>query len=109
MKLWRADLDQLKPVLVDCPRGGWPNDDADGHKIFDNTHFATEVAAWDKLIAESSAGVSLAGSRVEECRQKLDHANVLAAQAAVEFARVREHHNAWTRQAQQPEDDPCDE
>lgn len=108
MKLWRADTKQLKPVLVDCPRGGYPADDADGIQIYENTHFDTEIKAWDRLRSEAAAGVSLAACDVEEGRRRLDKAHVRAAEAAVEFKRVQDNYMAWQSDSY-AEEEPCDE
>jgi len=108
MKLWRADTKQLKPVLVVCPHGGYPADDADGISIYNNTHFSTEAEAWDRLKAEADAGVSLAASDISEARSRLDKAHLRAANAVVKFARVRDNYLDWQREAA-TEEEPCEE
>ena len=84
---WKDGGDH-KPVEVECPDGLWPNDDADGERIFENSHFETRSECVDRMKAEAEAGVRLAGSRVELARQSLQNEERDAAQAAVVFEKV---------------------
>ena len=95
--LYRADDKQLKPVRVLCPRGRYPERDAEGHQVFVNSHFDTEQEAWQRLLDNAEAGVSLAGGRVQQARQRVLEANQYAAEMAVEFATVRDHYRDWER------------
>ena len=49
----------------------WPGKDSEGDTCYDNSHFVSEKAAWDKLKAEAQAGVCLAGSRVKQAKAEL--------------------------------------
>lgn len=92
--LYRADTDLLKPVRVLCPDGRYPAHDAEGHQVFDNSHFETEQEAWKHLLDNAEAGVSLAGGRVKEARQRVLEANQYAADMALEFETVQDgYHN----------------
>lgn len=66
----------------------WPGTDADGDTCFVNSHFATEGEAWDAMVRDVSAGVSIAARIVEQVREELRQAETKAATAAIEFARV---------------------
>lgn len=52
----------------------WPGKDSEGDACYDNTHFVSEGAAWDKLKAEVSAGLMLADREVKQCREELRRA-----------------------------------
>lgn len=52
MKRWYAEDGMRAPVEVECDVHGWPNKDAEGREQFVNTHFDSEVDAWENLIAE---------------------------------------------------------
>ena len=88
--MWRACTDRLDAILVECPDGLYPNNDAEGYKIFENTHFETESEAWKKLLAETEAGVSLAGSRMIEVEKYLRDAQIRAGIAAMKWREVRD-------------------
>jgi len=110
--LYRADDKQLRPVRVLCPDGRYPVYDADGHQVFDNSHFDTEQEAWQHLLYNAEAGVSLAGGRVKEARQRVLEANEYAAEMAVEFQTVRDHYRDWERArdtSDAPVEELCDE
>lgn len=111
--LYRADTTLLTVVRVECPRDTRNAfQDADGNTICVNTHFTTEAEAWCKLMREVSAGVSLAGSRIQEARNRLLDANQYAAEQAVEYRIVRDRYRDWQRaqeQASEPVDEECDE
>lgn len=113
--LYRADDKQLKPVRVLCPEGRYPERDTEGHQVFVNSHFDTEQEAWQHLIDNAEAGVSLAGNRVKTARQMVLDANEYAADMAVEFQAVRDNYRDFVRaqeDAQSPPDimgEECDE
>ena len=66
----------------------WPGADTDGDSCYDNTHFVSERAAWDKLKAEVQAGVCLAGRRVTEAKLELASAEKEAGQMAEALMKV---------------------
>lgn len=84
MKLWRADTSLWKPVEVECPKGGYPESDADGIKIYNNTHFENQKEAWENLEAEVFAGLRLAANHLDECEGAL-----LAAKQEVVASAIR--------------------
>jgi hypothetical protein len=106
--LYRADDKQLKPVRVLCPRGRYPERDAEGHQVFVNSHFDTEQEAWQRLLDNAEAGVSLAGGRVKEARQRVLDANQYAAEMAVEFQTVRDQYRDFVRAQEDADETPQD-
>ncbi len=83
MKLWRADTELWEAVEVECPNGGYPGKDAEGIKIFDNTHFETEAAAWKRLEDEAAAGLSLDIRAMRHCESALAGAKERVIESAV--------------------------
>jgi len=86
--MWRADTEQLRAVRVECPDGLHPNKDADGHNIYENTHYATEAEAWAHLRTHVEIGVKCAGEAIERLERELTKAQIRAGVAACEFAKV---------------------
>jgi hypothetical protein len=107
--LYRADDKQLKPVRVLCPDGRYQHRDAEGHQVFVNSHFDTEQEAWQHLLDNAEAGVSLAGGRVKEARQRVLDSNQYAAEMAVEFQTVRDHYRDFVRAQENAEPFPLEE
>jgi hypothetical protein len=88
MDMWRADQKEWKPILVNCPNGLWPNKDADGKEIYENTHFATREEAMASLWANVEAFISLSVSHVEYCQKELAEAKERVVQAALARSKV---------------------
>ena len=91
--MWRADDDLWDVVEVECPNGLFPHHDADGKRIFDNTHFRTREEALVKLLAEADAFVSLSVDRlrraereVADAKEKVVTATLARADALSRFA-----------------------
>ena len=103
LQLWRADYEQARPAFVDCPNGGYPATDAEGNKIWENSHFATKEDAWNHLETSAAAGVENTGSTIESARHNMRKLELRAADRAVHYARVREN-----RATELPEDDHGD-
>lgn len=88
MQLWKVDT---KAWTVREVQGGrYPAVDEDGDTCYENTHFRSESAAWDRLTAEVAAVVSLAGRSVINAQAGLDRARSEAADAAAAFVRVQD-------------------
>ena len=66
----------------------WPGKDSEGDTCFDNTHFVSEKAAWDKLKAEVQAGVCIAGRMVETAKGQLAKAEQEAGRMAQALLKV---------------------
>jgi len=76
------------PEAVECAEVGYPNSDARGRVQYDNTHFDTEDEAWERLVSDAAAWVSLTGDDVQHARSILRHAEEKAGRAAEHFAAV---------------------
>lgn len=88
--MWRADKKQMLPVEVACPDGLFPAHDADGEKIFENTHFKTRAECLTRLKGDAEIGVRWAGEDVARCRKALADAFEKAGRAAEIFAALHE-------------------
>lgn len=71
MILYRATSRETAPVAVECPDDARLRDDAQGFRIYDNTHFVTLKAAWAQLQANAEAGVRNGCAKVADLRQAL--------------------------------------
>jgi hypothetical protein len=80
---WFADTETLRPRAVTCAELKAFVRDSDGRTICVNTHFATEAEAWDKVLREAAAGLSLSASEVRECRARLERAEKATVDAAL--------------------------
>ena len=69
MKLHKVDTENWTVRAVDGEP--WPGKDSDGDTCYDNTHFVSEHAAWDKLKAEVLAGVCIAGRMVDTAKSEM--------------------------------------
>ena len=59
MMRWYAGDYPNPPVLVECPKPGWPNEDVEGRPQYANTHFDDERDVWENVRANVEAGVSI--------------------------------------------------
>lgn len=71
MIVYYAGSELTRPEAVECKESGYPNCDATGRVMYENTHFALEGEAWERLRREHKAGVSLSSSAVREIRRRL--------------------------------------
>ena len=100
MKLWRAECNDIRPVLVECPstcRTMIGCTDSDGVTIFINTHFDTEDQAWDNLVSDAKAWVRLAGRDIKEAKSRLARARKGAGDAAERYVEVQRGVEAFRR------------
>ncbi len=67
---YRYDYDTATVVAVECEKRG-EGTDAHGRKQFLNTHFDTEREAWNQLVVEVEAGLSLGARARERTRDAL--------------------------------------
>ena len=88
MKIYRGTDGDLEPVEMECEEFGYPKRTTDGEIMYSNTHFKTELEAWNSIIKSVEAGVSLAGDTVLSCQRGLRRANERAGQAAADYSRV---------------------
>jgi hypothetical protein len=68
--LFKYDLANAAVRAVECPKPSYPNQDADGDKIFENTHFKREEDAWRHLEEESVAWVRSAARELADLRDR---------------------------------------
>lgn len=91
MKLWKVDA--TAGTVRQVAGEPYPGRDEEGDKCYENTHFADETTAWEKLLRETAAGVALAGSAVVEARRQLDLANDRAGRAAALYTKARDEYD----------------
>lgn len=85
LKMWRVGTKNVLPVLVECPDGLWPNKDAGGVQIYENTHFERREDALEKWNRELLAGIEICGRDVRYYQGKLNEAFEKSGQAAREY------------------------
>ena len=86
MKLHKVDTESWTVREIDGEP--WPGKDSEGDTCYDNTHFVSESAAWDKLKAEVTSGVCYWGRAVEQAKRELVKAEQEAALMAQALAKV---------------------
>lgn len=92
----------LKVVEVDCPNGmEFPKLDADGDKIYENTHFATKMEALEKVISKCDIWISNLARDIESLKQDIkDNQDILTEYAIArnrlieEWEQERSHHES---------------
>lgn len=89
--MYRVDYGKPVPTAVECEMPEYPNKDADGNTIYENTHFGWEEDAREKLEAEQGAGVSLTTRRVTRIRVELDAAEKELVDAIIVLEQIREN------------------
>lgn len=85
------------PEAVQVEQVGWPHRDVDGKQQFENTHFATEIEAWEALLANVKAGQSLSESRFTQCQSELAAATQRLADDAATRSRMDRAFELWQR------------
>ena len=95
--LYRASDDMTEPKEV--MGTGYPDNDSDGVPIYENTHYVKLEWAWDGLMRQRAAHVSLVGSGVAECKRQLRKAEGEAGRAAELFMLATRAHDAWKRKS----------
>ncbi len=92
---YKYDYPNATIKAVECARAGYPHRDADGDAQYDNTHFDNSAEAWEKLILEIEAGVSLDSREREFLREKLRIATERLADEAERLVRAKKNREAW--------------
>ncbi len=93
MTVWHAI--GTAPVAVECEVPGYPNLDANGATMYENTHFADEAAAWAQVLAECYAGESLDASAVIRVEEELKHRKDRLVRSAIAAVEARENFEKW--------------
>ncbi len=88
MKRWTYSYEQASVFSVECELHGFPHDDEHGNTQFENTHFDTESEAWERLLREAQAGISLGERSRVRAREELDRVTRALADAAEILARA---------------------
>lgn len=90
---WRTTYGESKPIAFEC------NDSRDrddlGRKQYDNTHFDTIAEAWERLLAETKAGLSLSAGRLRDLRKTIAGATQECADAGLVLDAVLKAHEDW--------------
>lgn len=86
------------PESVECERPGYPNKDAQGRVMYENSHFRTEEEAWHSLLKNAEAGLRLCASALEDAQERVRQETERTAAAGLRLAKVMEAHKDWQRQ-----------
>ena len=86
-KLWKVDTNRWEVREVDGT--AWPDNDSEGDKIYDNTHFTVASDAWNNLMRNAEAAVKMGAAEVVRSRQHVREAEQRAAQDAVNYAKAK--------------------
>lgn len=89
--MYRVDYGKPVPTAVECEMPEYPNPDADGNTIYENTHFGWEEDAWERLEAEQTAGVSLETQSVIRLREQLAQAEKKLVNEIIVLEQIREN------------------
>lgn len=105
--MFKAVYGTPHPVAVECEVPSHPHLDSEGCKIFSNTHFLSEAEAWERVLDEHDAGLSLEARKVKNLRADLEAAEKRTATAAIYATEAREAFRQWERS--QPENGDLEE
>ena len=97
MIVWRVSHDLPWPEAVECDVPGWPNKDATGATMYDNTHFLEEKDCWEKMLVNAEAGQALGVVDLQQARAGVERATKRLADDAVRFTNTRRAHEEWKR------------
>jgi hypothetical protein len=86
-------------TVVEVMGTGYPDKDWDGKYIFENSHFVYAADAWEAMLAERAAHVSLSGRSVADAKRELAKAEKEAGNAAELFALAKDNFDRWKRGA----------
>ncbi len=64
--MYKYNIGHPEPIAVECETPCWPNLDADGDKIYENSHFLSKAAAFEELIKNLNARVEMDKARIKE-------------------------------------------
>lgn len=95
--VWTASDDRTSVVPVECEEPGYPHRDVHGVTMYENTHFLSEADAWDHLLRNAKAGLSLATRDLAARRSRVREAEQAVVAAAEELHAAEENHERWSR------------
>jgi hypothetical protein len=84
------DYRGTKIIAHECEKRGYPHKTASGETQYDNTFFDTELEAWEALLRETEAGLSLDTSARKQARANLEKITQQLADTAERLIVVRE-------------------
>lgn len=87
MIVYKACGSMTEPRAVECEKPGYPNVDAYGVVMYENSHFLTEDEAWKHLEDERKAHVNNETAAVEYADEKLRDAKEKLVQASLLLSR----------------------
>jgi hypothetical protein len=96
-KMFRVKWGIPHPIEVEAEIPEWPNKDADGNTIYENTHFLKAEDAWPVLLREHEAGVSLHCSQVNQLRHQLRKAESDLVEATLHNEAAIKKQRDWAR------------
>lgn len=96
-RVWYVGGDMTEPEETTCEALGWPNLDAQGRTMYDNSHYSDLAAAWDSLLRERKAHVSLQTMSLRDLQAKVRRVTEATAQAACLWSEAQEKFEAWKR------------
>jgi hypothetical protein len=88
---YRCDQENSTVVAVECVVVGYPHLDVDGEKQYENSHFDKESDAWDCLLANCEAGVSLDSHSRRDLIASLEHRTKALADSADRLVLAKEN------------------
>ena len=87
IKLWKYRIDkdaqEFVVVEVECPNGRFPERDADGETVYDNTHFDTRAQAVRACHDSATAQCRYIALSIRSARDHLQRLEMDAADACV--------------------------
>lgn len=95
IEVWTTKRGIPHPVKQFCREFGYPNQTECGETMYNNTHFATEDAAWRKLINGLELHVRSCGRGVADATSALARAHELAGQTAADYHAALEAYEKW--------------
>jgi hypothetical protein len=91
--------DSTKGTINEIEGTPYPGKDANGDICYENTHFKTEAEAWQAMIAEVAAWVSLSGNKVALARSRLRDFEEKAATCCVQYFKAQENYRRWLQES----------
>ena len=96
LQLWRSDEAEIK--LVKCPDGGWPANDENHHRIYQNTHWKNPEDAWDKTERELASRIELTLDNINRAAKHLNKLKDDLVEASLLQLKAKNNRQAWNRQ-----------
>lgn len=98
IKVYTYDDEKACIVERECETFGYPHCDSAGSTMYENTHFRTPAEAWDKLVRELEAGLSLGASARRDLRKRYDAVTTQLANDAERLVKAKAGREAFERE-----------